>query len=363
MGDLATIIMSMDIPQLMGVGFGSMGIIGLVAYKALKKKPAPKTIDRPSVRKQIISVNEQSEKVGSEATYTVDTQAELSTMRPKITAASKVSQSAAQPKLEPSVNSEKTSSSELLESALVYDKYGSRNEAIEVLKEAVQNEDHQKEKIRLHVIYKNYITNKGSLAELVKKYPTFLKSETSGLEEDILSAYSSPEEKTAVKEEMPKIEDFPTFISDNGSMAQDQEIYKTEEDKLRELAAQAAEAEELQAKDDAEDSINFLQEFGDLARQIQQETAESSKTTFSEQASPTANQQEEQIFDVWANYMSMNEGRMALKNTFVHLDNAWGTVAGIAELQEKINQEIGKDPMGNQIPWAIVSVLPIKENR
>lgn len=65
-----------------------------------------------------------------------------------------------------------------------------------------------------------------------------------------------------------------------------------------------------------------------------------------------------QCNDVWANYMCFENGRMGLKNTFFHLENEWGTIASIAELQDKISQEIGLDANDQPKEWVMVSVIP-----
>lgn len=64
--------------------------------------------------------------------------------------------------------------------------------------------------------------------------------------------------------------------------------------------------------------------------------------------------------DVWANYMCMESGRMGLKNTFFHLENPWGSVASIAELQDKISKEIGLTQSGEPKEWVMVSVIPFQ---
>lgn len=324
MGDIANIVMSMDITHLMGAGVGAVGFIGLVAYVALKKKSTPKTKEQKPFIIPEFNGSSSSKDAGDEATYTVNTQSEASQVRPRISEVKNTTASI------PQNLPTETSVAELFESALVFDKYGNVDEATEVLKEAIQKEAHPKEKVRLHVIYKNYITKKGTLAQLAERYPSFFKPKSAT--PNTATEREDSEEKT---------------IGDEIRKAQEAEPIK------------AVEKENEPAQND-QDTQKFFSDFGDLAKQIQSESNNLDKPEFKR---TTTTAKEEPVFDVWANYMSMQEGRMSLKNTFVHLDNAWGTVAGIAELQEKINQEIGKDRLGNPVPWAIVSVLPIKDNQ
>ncbi len=322
MGDIANIVMSMDITHLMGAGGGAVGFIGLVAYVALKKKSTPKTKEQKLFIAPDFNSPSSSEGAGDEATYTVNTQSEASQVRPRISEVKNTTASI------PQNLPTETSVAELFESALVFDKYGNVDEATEVLKEAIQKEAHPKEKVRLHVIYKNYITKKGTLAQLAERYPSFFKPKSSITN----TSTETSEEKT---------------IGDEIRKAQEAEPIKPID-------------KESEPGQTDQDTQKFFSDFGDLAKQIQSESNNLDKPEFKK---TTTTSTEEPVFDVWANYMSMQEGRMSLKNTFVHLSNAWGTVAGIAELQEKINQEIGKDRLGNPVPWAIVSVLPIKDNK
>ncbi len=64
---------------------------------------------------------------------------------------------------------------ELIEEAISFDSFGQRNKALESLKQAFELEQDEKEKTRLHMLYKSYRDQKDSLDNLVKKYPAFKK--------------------------------------------------------------------------------------------------------------------------------------------------------------------------------------------
>lgn len=350
MGDLAAMIMSMDTLQLAGIGFATMGSIGLIAYGVLKKKPAKETAERKSALSDAaLKSNKPRIEIDIDEAYTVNTQEELSQLRPRLSEDNQPTPT-------------ESGSKELVESALVYDGYGSKEEAAQTLREAMEQESHAKEKVRIHVIYKNYMAGTDSLRDLVNRYPTFIKN---------VAPVENEQKHTASKEE------FDLFASkkDNGPVTVADKIAKVEAETLdseppvlddvilTEIMSEAEVTEKYQAQNDEHDTQNFFQEFGELAKQIQQDNHISPKSKmFEEQPQPVfVAPVEKEIHDVWANYMSLYGGRMNLKNTFIHLEHVWGTIPGIAELQEKINAEIGKDVNGNQIPWAIISVLPLKD--
>jgi hypothetical protein len=387
MGDLAAMIMSMDTLQLAGIGLATMGSIGLIAYGVLKKKPTKETVERTSALSDAAlnsnKPNIESPQLDMDETYTVNTQEELSHLRPRLTET-------------PQPAPVDDSSAELLESALVYDGYGSKEEALQMLYEAMRIEQHAKEKVRLHVIYKNYQNGTESLSSLVERFPTFLKKQVVA---DSEQSFPEPKEQFdlfAVKKDNPVVQESveketPTEVTLEEPVVEpmvaamvveeaeveipvlnekiEPETHVAEDEAiLSKIVAESAATDEAQAEEDSDDTAKFFEEFGDLAKQIQKENQNSTKSVLSEEplASPSAepvfvHTPEKPVHDVWANYMSLFGGRMNLKNTFIHLDHAWGTISGIAELQEKINNEIGKDTNGNQIPWAIISVLPLKD--
>jgi hypothetical protein len=382
MGNLAAMIMSMDTLQLSGIGLATMGSIGLLAYGVLKKKSSK---DHPVERTSALSdaaLKSNKPKVdrNDDDSYTVNTQEEISQLRTRLSENSQPAQIES-----PSV--------ELIESALVYDGYGSREEAGQMLREAMEQETHQKEKVRLHVIFKNYMAGEETLSELLDRYPTFLKKPISvdieqhaGTKEqfDLFATKKANMPIEQVEQDLPEnvnVDEIPshsqTFMHSESDISEKpvqmhEEDIKFEEIKdeipvltesinFAEIKAESDLADQDRAEDEAAAVKNFFQEFGDLAQQIQKENAENEKNVAQPKESVYIAPVEKDVHDVWANYMSLYGGRMNLKNTFIHLDHAWGTIPGIAELQDKINHEIGKDANGNQIPWAIISVLPIKD--
>lgn len=369
MGDLTSIIMSMDTLQLSGIGLGVIGGIGLVTYKLLKKKTATESLDGASAGLENYSItpNTNNGTKSDDSGYTVDTQVELNHIRPRITDT-------------PHVSTTETSSFELIESALVYDGYSSTEEAQQILADAMQRETHPKEKVRLHVIYKNYMTGKEKLEDILKRYPSFIKRESDGWEklpdetdlDKIEPTLQSNTPDILLEDNIPVLTDVvePQFITE--AVVQETIIETVQEltpevnheETLKSLVEENNAIDEIQKQEAEEQTNNFFQEFGNLAQQIHQENEEDlkrNKTAVSKEVEVPVIV-DEKVYNIWANYMSLSSGRMNLKNTFINLENYWGSVAAIAELQSKINREIGQDANGNQIPWAIISVLPLKES-
>lgn len=398
MGDLAAMIMSMDTLQLSGIGLATMGSIGLLAYGVLRKKSSKEhPVERASALSDaaLRSNKPRVEKTDDES-YDIDSQEELPHLKQR---SNEVKQPA---KPEDAVG-------ECIESALVYDGYGSKDEAGQMLREAMEQESHQKEKVRLHVIYKNYMSGTEPLSALLERYPTFIKKQISvdneqqrvetkeqfdlfATKKDNISPVQVPqeekvvvlsneeviEENVVVEESTVEVISESEITNENREESNEDDIPVltekisfeevksepdlTEEASFAEMKAESDRADQDRAEDEADAVQSFFKEFGSLAQQIQAEREQGGKNIAPQPVEqvyiPTP---EKDIHDVWANYMSLYGGRMNLKNTFIHLDHAWGTIPGIAELQEKINHEIGKDANGNQIPWAIISVLPIKD--
>ena len=392
MGDLAAMIMSMDTLQLGGIGLATMGSIGLLAYAVLKKKSSKDDVERASALTDA-ALKPRIERANTEEGYTVNTQEELSHLRPRLTENTPPAP-------------EENPVADLIESALVYDGYGSKDEAGQMLREAMEHETHAKEKVRLHVIYKNYMAGSDALSELLERYPTFIKKQLVvdteqhrsenkeqidlfASKKDIMPVEQIIEEIPAV-EEVKELENEQEVVAEkisntvNDFNSQDKveptlenvtEVIPIVEDDIPVLTDEIVNdsisfadikkesdlIDEYRQQDEEQAASDFFKEFGSLAQQIQQENKEAEALKKGIHIpSPVISSVEKEIFDVWANYMSLFGGRMNLKNTFIHLDNAWGTIAGIAELQEKINHEIGTDGNGNQNPWAIISVLPLK---
>jgi hypothetical protein len=398
MSELVAIIMALEVPQLIGMGIGSMGAIGLISYKILKKKQIAKE------KTNNLSFNSEPEFLdGSELKNptTKDTNSD------KPTTTTQNGSNKVRPKtLDSNFAPIETSSSELLASALVYDGYGSTEEALDLLKEAVEKETHSKEKVRLKVIYKYYTTKKSNLSELINKYPTFLTSidkttqqpqeeqKDSNEHIDIFTAKAKvqpepvativPQHEEPIIQSEPivtisqqseelTIVDFPSLEEDDTSAAtvqilpkKDPIIQELHEEILSKIATDASNEDDLKLKTEENNISDFFAEFGELAKQIQTENIEfksvkkvttPTSTTIDEDktASTTA------TYDIWVNYMILNNGKTNLKNTFVHLENPWGTIAAINEIQTKLNKEMGSDQAGLQIPWAIISVLPLKD--
>lgn len=396
MVDLAALIMSMDTLQLGGIGLATMGSIGLITYVFLKKKQTNGFLGTDA---QFLDISGLEEKphLDLDETYALNTQ---------ITSLG--------------------GTNDLVTSALVYDGYGSKEEASQILREAMEQETNTKEKVRLHVISKNYMSNLGTLAELVERYPSFIKkplstdseqTNTSSPEQiDLFSTKKNNHQNEPAKTLAELVERYPNFIkkplstdseqtnisspeqidlfatrkNDQSLVATDPTVenYKTpvvketvettisyselpvltdiaEETIMTDIVSQSQIIDAKKAQENEQDTNNFFEAFGDLAKQIHEDNNLSEKPDKEEKAQKIVftEAKEKEIYDIWANYMSLFGGRMNLKNTFIHLEHPWGTISSIAELQEKINYEIGKDTSGNQIPWAIISVLPLKDTQ
>ncbi len=78
------------------------------------------------------------------------------------------------------------SSQDLLESAILFDSYGSKKEAGEILLEAINKETNQKEITRLKFILKRYETGTEDLKFLTTKFPSFLRNKTKTNDEPII---------------------------------------------------------------------------------------------------------------------------------------------------------------------------------
>lgn len=369
MGNLAAMIMSMDTLQLSGIGLATMSSIGLLAYGILRKKSSKDPIERASaLSDDALNSNKPRVDRHSDESYNINTKDDVLRLNEKT--------QLVQPE---------SAVADCIESALVYDGYGSKDEAGQMLKEAMEQETHQKEKVRLHVIYKNYMAGTEALSELLERYPTFIKKplvvdhEQHKVETkeqfDLFAA-----KKDNIVAEQP-LEKEPIVLEENSGDNSENEVFMpledsklieelnkeeipvlTDEINFAEMKAESDRVDEDRAEDEAQAVQDFFQEFGDLAQQLQKDNAEVNNNPLAPVVEQIyVNPPEKEVYDVWANYMSLYGGRMNLKNTFIHLDHAWGTIPGIAELQDKINHEIGKDANGNQIPWAIISVLPLKD--
>jgi hypothetical protein len=374
MGDLAAMIMSMDTLQLSGIGLATMGSIGLLAYGVLKKKPSHNPVERASALSDAaLRSNKPRLENNDDDSYDINSDEELPHLK---TRNNEVKHPA---KPEDPV-------ADCIESALVYDGYGSKEEAGQMLREAMEQQTHQKEKVRLHVIYKNYMAGTEPLSALLERYPTFIKKQIpvdteqhrpetkeqfdlfAAKKDEIAVEQSVTEEKTVDDIKEKNVSEINSEFNNSESnnfvekVKNDDIPVLTEEINFAEMKAESDLVDDARAEDEADAVKNFFEEFGHLAQQLQKDNTEGVKSVVSEPVTPMyAPVLEKDIHDVWANYMSLYGGRMNLKNTFIHLDHAWGTIPGIAELQDKINHEIGKDANGNQIPWAIISVLPIKD--
>lgn len=364
MGDLAAMIMSMDTLQLSGIGLATMGSIGLLTYSVLRKKPSHNPVERASaLSDDALRSNKPRLEKNDDESYDINSNEELPHLK---TRNNEVKQPA----------NPEDGVADCIESALVYDGYGSKEEASQMLREAMEQQNHQKEKVRLHVIYKNYMAGTEPLSILLERYPTFIKKQTSvdneqqrpetkeqfdlfAAKKDNIDVEQQTEEEKVVEEVIPEINLEPKAISEE--VKEDEIPLLTEEIDFADIKAESDLIDESRAEDEADSVKNFFQEFGHLTQQLQKDNVEGVRSSVSNPVAKASASSPEDIHDVWANYMSLYGGRMNLKNTFIHLNHAWGTIPGIAELQEKINHEIGKDINGNQIPWAIISVLPIKD--
>ncbi len=90
---------------------------------------------------------------------------------------------------------------ELIEEAISFDSFGQKNKALESLKQAFELEQDDKEKTRLHMLYKSYRDQKDTLDNLVKKYPSFNKKKE---EVDIFNMEDDEEEVKPAKKSAGK---------------------------------------------------------------------------------------------------------------------------------------------------------------
>ncbi len=244
----------------------------------------------------------------------------------------------------------------------------------------MEKETHSKEKVRLKVIYKYYLTKKSGLSELTNKYPTFLTSANESIQKtqeefsehidiftskpmvknESLNTTITQTEELTIKDFSDLEEDVTVATTVQVLPKKDPIIQELHEDILSKIATEASNEDDLKIKAEENTMNNFFAEFGELAKQIQTENIEHK---FSKKDSTPIVQEKSTsaIYDIWVNYMILNNGKTNLKNTFVQLENPWGTVASITEVQTKLNKEMGSDSNGLQIPWAIISVLPLKD--
>lgn len=415
MADIIGILNSMDPLQLGAMGAAALGLVAFIGYK-LKPKKKKKNL---SPETSVVSTNDAYKTNPKEdfdpQTYTVDTE-DLSRggiMKPKgmndfeIDSDSQVSSTEEDfeelknfaeqlPEAKPALS---MTSVDYFEEAVTYDAFGRKEEAKKSLRKAYEVETHQKEKIRLHVIYKTYTDNKNDkkLGEIVQQYPSFLESApkiptlneivptkaASTVKEPLIQPVDSfhpsvePVQSVSESSEEINIDELPPLVEAPAEKVQEvleqisQSIEKLPvvseqeiappvnpvslndvENTLHDLAEKANTLDAAQKEKDNKDTENFMHALKELGQDIHKESAQQNAQTPERRWQLPSH-------DIWVNFMSLNNGRMNMRNITVHLENAWGTKKSVVELQEKVAQEIGKDSNGNTVPWAVISVHPL----
>ncbi len=305
-------------------------------------------------------------------------------------------------------------SQDLVESAILFDSYGSKKEAIELLVEALNKETNPKEVIRLKFIFKKYETGTEDLKFLTTKFPSFLKKQkdvdsrivaesfnevpvredkaevsrinNSRKDNDILgetqeennlnsqfNQFSQFEESVKNTDNFDLAREVEKSFKEELSMQKNEEMrgnkpfeakFSSIEEQLsnlnnledeqelvfKNLIEKSSREEVANKENDDEVSEKIFSEFGQLAQQIHSDFPDTKPI-----------KKEEDIFKVWVNYMGMKGGKMNLQNKFINLTNPWGSEEAISEVQRIIDNESGKDEKGNKNAWAIISIIPVKQ--
>lgn len=306
-------------------------------------------------------------------------------------------------------------SQDLLESAILFDSYGSKKEAIELLVEALNKETNPKEVTRLKFIFKRYETGTEDLKFLTTKFPSFLKKQKD-VDSSIVAAGSFNE--IPVRECQAEVSRIMNSRKDNDILGETQEennlnsqfnqfsqfeesVKNTDNfDLAREVEKSFKEELSMQKDEEMREKKPFEAKFSSIEEQLsnlnnledeqelvfknliekssQEEVAnkenddEVSEKIFSEFGKLAQQihsdfpdtkpiKKEEDVFKVWVNYMGMKGGKMNLQNKFINLTNHWGSEEAISEVQRIIDNESGKDEKGNKNAWAIISIIPVKQ--
>lgn len=266
--------------------------------------------------------------------------------------------------------SKDVTSSELIDSAILFDSYGNREDVLNLLKEAISKETNNKELTRLKFLLKKYSSGEEKLKELTKKYPTFLKNENPinfaenkkvenfdifnnkydnienlNINHDKISPDLNDNEKhlnissSVIEEELNAIKIASNEINTTDNNNNDELIFK-------DLIVKAQKEDELK-KDDIEYSENLFSEFQELANQIKNDTSKEVNKLNGSSA-----------YKIWVNYMMTSSNKMEVKNKLVNLNNPWGTTEAIDELQTIIAEE-SFYLNGKKDAYGIISVIPV----
>lgn len=261
-----------------------------------------------------------------------------------------------------------------MKSAIELDKMGKRPKVAQLLKIMLDKETDQKEQKRLQVIVKYYNKGEMTLDALCTKFPTLIKSAPKKTEavkesnlfgsddsdsEELAPSFSSVVSKPAATKNLfdedrtPESNSFSRQSSvvlteekdlSKGIDNKAQDLFAVEES-LKEIA-EVAHKQDMQREEDSTEMLNELSALAGMSMPKKPERAE--KVIYSK--------------EVWANWMSMTNGKMGLKTKFISLENKWPNKAAVEELEQKINTIMGKDANGNQNPWALISVHQLHES-
>lgn len=226
-----------------------------------------------------------------------------------------------------------------------------RNKIQELLSMASALETNPKSKIRLNVMLKKFLSTNYGIVDIFKMYmPELLTQDDKNLStENITPSVSNLSHAVLT-----------TNLELN---TKDSDIVDTKQPHLSDLAdidkSEKLDQNNIAPKTDPVTNNDFKEHqepILSLDKQI--ETLSSSKSL---QRGQNEIAVQVPCHDVWANYMCFDNGRMNLKNSFFHLENAWGSVSSIAELQDKISLEISDGNDNDKKEWAMVSVIPFHE--
>lgn len=238
-----------------------------------------------------------------------------------------------------------TTAREAIKAALDFDALKNKEEALILLNESKSFITDPKDLVRINVVIRKYSSDSFTLLELVNGYLTNIVDDlifTNNKSNQIKPKDNLTEETTP-----PVATSSSDFIVD--SVATKDIPRKNEEDLAENNSSVTSEQQEVNTTEIQEETNKPI----DLASQLLAVAAQPANLP----------QVQTPCHDVWANYMCFENGRMGLKNTFFNLNNAWGTVASIAELQDKIATEIGLDINGETKEWVMVSVIPFHANQ
>lgn len=240
-----------------------------------------------------------------------------------------------EPQTAEQATSQPTTLQECLDLALREDLLNNRQAAANFLSQAPTLSNDPKMKVRLNVLLKKYSTTNFTLNELTDMYFGENKSEQT----------KSP---SIISENNPTTTKQEALTSQN--------VQKSEVNQEEQITPTPQPLEKEETVSTTADNVSIETNKDECSDNLEAQIALLSQSK-NQVPATTTNNEVLPCHDVWANYMCFDNGRMNLKNSFIHLENPWGSVSSIAELQDRISEEI-LSSSGDKKEWAMVSVIP-----